>query len=441
MAAILPVIALLLGLVSASEEQCSLLQVPSNREQSTLPGADIADATSFRLLRKVGSCRASEYTVLWRGKTEEIGYKSAAECWQGCKSKRLKHEVSYATFSNDGPYSGCVCMPACRCMYFRGLASTLVSADHEGALPAECTDCPNIAGKYSYRAGPRRTQGDIEIQQEKCHGTIFGLDLGRFTTALNNKGIGLIAMVTSQNGKIDTVSAHGFIYGERGSHAIYMKDGSIYAQTSVQLSDLWRSRSSEVDGWDFLGQSTCVGKGRLEGVTTWTHSECSSLAACARYATANSASYFSYAACLPPQEDRREPTLEARACGKSGCIHQNKGYREFSQAWYACGNVDGCDVVMKWTNGKYYLRRSSDPIYQRRRFLRDPKLGIPYHCHRGRKLCEIWNTCTKVAKNKFFSVYQQACPSMNKICSGDAECCVGCDCPLCMHSGMPLPSW
>ena len=46
------------------------------------------------------------------------------------------------------------------------------------------------------------------------------------------------------------------------------------------------------------------------------------------------------------------------------CINDNQGYPDIKAAWEACRESEGgtgkCKYIMQWTNGKYYLRKSSD---------------------------------------------------------------------------------
>merc|ERR1719323_342159 len=45
----------------------------------------------------------------------------------------------------------------------------------------------------------------------------------------------------------------------------------------------------------------------------------------------------------------------------STCMNKNKGYSSFSHAWSECGKTNECKYISRWTNGKYYLRRATDP--------------------------------------------------------------------------------
>ena len=43
-----------------------------------------------------------------------------------------------------------------------------------------------------------------------------------------------------------------------------------------------------------------------------------------------------------------------------GCINGNTGYWEYQTAWKRCGEIKQCKMIMKYTNGKYYLRKFND---------------------------------------------------------------------------------
>ena len=40
-------------------------------------------------------------------------------------------------------------------------------------------------------------------------------------------------------------------------------------------------------------------------------------------------------------------------------MNENKGYPDIKTAWEACRENGKCKYIMQWTDGKYYLRRSS----------------------------------------------------------------------------------
>lgn len=42
------------------------------------------------------------------------------------------------------------------------------------------------------------------------------------------------------------------------------------------------------------------------------------------------------------------------------CINENIGYDELGAAWQQCGKVAGCARIMKYYDGKYYLRSNRD---------------------------------------------------------------------------------
>jgi len=45
----------------------------------------------------------------------------------------------------------------------------------------------------------------------------------------------------------------------------------------------------------------------------------------------------------------------------TGCLGNNERYESAEAAWEACGRTAGCDLVMLWTDSRYYLRRATDP--------------------------------------------------------------------------------
>ena len=45
----------------------------------------------------------------------------------------------------------------------------------------------------------------------------------------------------------------------------------------------------------------------------------------------------------------------------ANCINQNIGYSDLAAAWKRCGELPECGKIMKYTDGKYYLRRATDP--------------------------------------------------------------------------------
>lgn len=68
-------------------------------------------------------------------------------------------------------------------------------------------------------------------------------------------------------------------------------------------------------------------------------------------------------ACSPPEESF---DLSQKGCptdSMSSCVANNKNYATFADAWAACGAIPECGVIMRWTDGGYFLRRSSDPDF------------------------------------------------------------------------------
>ena len=45
----------------------------------------------------------------------------------------------------------------------------------------------------------------------------------------------------------------------------------------------------------------------------------------------------------------------------AGCLNGNTGIPTLAEAWERCGEVADCGYIMKYVNGMFYLRRSSDP--------------------------------------------------------------------------------
>ena len=46
---------------------------------------------------------------------------------------------------------------------------------------------------------------------------------------------------------------------------------------------------------------------------------------------------------------------------RSECINDNTKYNTYTDAWNSCNKSTNCDVIMKATDGGYYLRRTTDP--------------------------------------------------------------------------------
>lgn len=45
----------------------------------------------------------------------------------------------------------------------------------------------------------------------------------------------------------------------------------------------------------------------------------------------------------------------------TSCLNLNRPYARLSEAWEKCGATPGCGAVMRYSNGKFFLRRESDP--------------------------------------------------------------------------------
>ena len=50
--------------------------------------------------------------------------------------------------------------------------------------------------------------------------------------------------------------------------------------------------------------------------------------------------------------------------GRHDCLNKNIGYSDLGSAWKTCGEVLGCERIMKYRDRKFYLRRSNDPKFQ-----------------------------------------------------------------------------
>ena len=64
---------------------------------------------------------------------------------------------------------------------------------------------------------------------------------------------------------------------------------------------------------------------------------------------------------------------KGKNCQSNICLNSNTGYDTFVQAWTRCGEVAECGFIMRYDDGKYYLRRTSDPD-------RTDMQGISYSC-------------------------------------------------------------
>lgn len=419
-----------------------LLQMP--------PPSSPKEDRAWKVLERVGFCRSPNYLEKWFGKVDTVGNRNVGECFAACTEGRENETQSFHSFSNDGVYSYCYCNYECKCLAAAGLSSTIVRADFRGPLPGPCTDCPKIHGTFSYKGPSTDPEGFVEIQQHKCLGVVAGR--GRFTTARSNSGVGRIGIRTVYG----LMEAHGLIKGKQGSQVVNFDNGYTYTQTSENCkctngTVMCRCGQEDDDrappnGWESLGrtaQVTCAGGARVFKRTRLPSMlggfGKSSFTECADYATRNHAFYFAFANCPPPQV---KYTLEAQQCAGGRCIRggKGKGFLTFPEAWQACGLVENCSVIMRWRNGRYYLRRSTDPIYQRRRAIKKTVISMPYFCQEERNRCDIWNSCSNIQQNKKFLAFQKACPTAKEICEDQtAECSVGCECPMCESWGaMPL---
>ena len=54
-------------------------------------------------------------------------------------------------------------------------------------------------------------------------------------------------------------------------------------------------------------------------------------------------------------------------CKDEECINGNTAYSDLEDAWKMCRYVPECQRIMKYTDGKYYLRRFDDEYEKNRR--------------------------------------------------------------------------
>ena len=64
--------------------------------------------------------------------------------------------------------------------------------------------------------------------------------------------------------------------------------------------------------------------------------------------------------CGPPNNDA-DPrvVLNGKHC-KGSCINGNIGYISLLEAWKKCFKIHDCAFIMHYSDGRYYLRRTSD---------------------------------------------------------------------------------
>jgi len=67
--------------------------------------------------------------------------------------------------------------------------------------------------------------------------------------------------------------------------------------------------------------------------------------------------------CYPPaSENFNLPHKGCPADGdSSSCVANDEHFQTLVEAWEACGRITECGIIMKYTDGYYYLRRRSDP--------------------------------------------------------------------------------
>ena len=65
--------------------------------------------------------------------------------------------------------------------------------------------------------------------------------------------------------------------------------------------------------------------------------------------------------CDPPD---RPDKSHGKNCGSNYCINGNRAYPALLEAWTICGHVPDCGFIMRYSDQRYYLRRTSDPDLQ-----------------------------------------------------------------------------
>merc|ERR1719336_3363311 len=67
--------------------------------------------------------------------------------------------------------------------------------------------------------------------------------------------------------------------------------------------------------------------------------------------------------CSPPSSEKFD--LPHKGCPVDGdassCLSNDEHYYTLGEAWEACGRISECGIIMKYTDGYFYLRRHSDP--------------------------------------------------------------------------------
>ena len=64
--------------------------------------------------------------------------------------------------------------------------------------------------------------------------------------------------------------------------------------------------------------------------------------------------------CPPPYNDADPRVVSKGKHCRGSCINGNLGYNSLSEAWHRCGKVTSCAFILQYSDGLYYLRRSSD---------------------------------------------------------------------------------
>jgi hypothetical protein len=68
--------------------------------------------------------------------------------------------------------------------------------------------------------------------------------------------------------------------------------------------------------------------------------------------------------CPAPSSTDKVTSATSKGCPNTtveSCLAGNIAYSTLQEAWDKCGEVAGCAFITAWTDGKFYLRRASDP--------------------------------------------------------------------------------
>ena len=101
--------------------------------------------------------------------------------------------------------------------------------------------------------------------------------------------------------------------------------------------------------------------------------------------------------CPPPDNDADPRVVSKGKHCRGSCINGNVGYNSLSEAWHKCGKVTSCAFIMQYSDGLYYLRRSSD----------DDAVGYKGYIYSGE--CGICNFKNILSMNIVFAVKDYQC--------------------------------